>query len=143
LATVTVSLLAVVIAPSASASHTGLGAVRAFDYGFEGVPAEIEASHRFDFKFANVGAEFHEFVLLELAPEHQDATVEEAIAAADSNDLSFISGFAGAAFAAPGEVAKAALRPDDVGRYVYFCFFQTADDVPHYQLGMVGFLDAT
>lgn len=139
------TLAGVMVAPTASASHTGLNRIGAFDFGYAAIPAEIDSNHRFDFRFANAGGQPHEIVVLKLAPEHEDATIEEAIAAADSGDETFTTGFAGFAFAVPGQVVKAALRPDQPGRYVYYCFLtDAASGLPHYALepGMVGFIDA-
>ncbi len=141
LAATALALTALMVTPSAGAAPRDHNYVQAFDYGYRGIPGRI-AQDRWHYQFANVGDEAHEIVVLKLAPENEDATVEEAIAAADANDDSFVSGFAGFAFALPGEVEPANMQFDQPGRYVYFCFIQTDAGVPHYQLGMVGFVRA-
>ncbi len=135
------ALTAVMVAPSAGAGPRGRNGIQAFDYGYRGIPSRI-VEDRWHFQFANAGQEPHEIVVFKLAPEHEDATIEEAIAAADAEDDSFISEFAGFAFAFPGQVEPGNLHLDQPGGYVYFCFIPTENGTPHYQLGMVGFIEA-
>lgn len=138
--------------PIEAASHGDLPTVVGFDFGYKGVPERLPTG-TYDFNFANTSrTEFHEIVLFRLGRGDRNATVEEVVEAADTEDESFFRDFRGFSVAEPrsvqeprhseefGSLGQADLS--DPGRYLYICFI-TTDGVPHYKLdpGMLGFIN--
>lgn len=134
-------LAVTLVGPSpASASHRS-NQIGAFDYGYAAIPDNVSTGG-YHFNFVNFGDEPHEIVVFKLAPGFEDLTEEELVAAADAEDFSVISGLAGFSYAPPGDSHPGSIRFREAGAYAYFCFIETAEGVPHYQLGMVGKIEA-
>jgi hypothetical protein len=71
--------------------------------------------------------------LIAIAEAPPGVTAEEVIA-----DESLIIRDVGFAFAEPGETAKGKLMKLTPGNYVFACFVETPEGVPHFTLGMLG-----
>jgi hypothetical protein len=139
-------------APQAGAVTLGRLAVVARDFRFSGVPTSLAAGTR-PVNFINVSKdEFHVFLSVGLGPKCSSYTKAEAIA-----ELDKVGGAPdpGAAFAADcpggGLDGDAGAPPGGrvtqdysyaPGRHLYFCPVTTDSGVPHYKLGMIGFLNA-
>ena len=122
--------------------------ITAQDFHFGNVPKSVEAG-TFNFTFKNKTPDsphLIEFVKI-ASNEAEDATLKEAIAAADKQDLCpkgcFFNQDAGGAFADPSTTVPGASVPLSKGKYAYFCFITEADGTPHYHLGMAGLLKVT
>ena len=100
----------------------------AFEYGFT-LPDDIEAG-KFKLELTNIGEHPHLIAIAEAPP---GVTAEEVIA-----DESLIIRDVGFAFAEPGETAKGKLKELTPGNYVFACFVETPEGVPHFALGMLG-----
>jgi hypothetical protein len=121
----------------------------ASDFDFAGVPKKVKPG-TYDFTFVNTSREeVHELVMFKVP---KNTTRADVVAAADNEDEDFFSDFRGASFAEPLDVQRPeeiepgffAGRADmsDPGRYVYLCFVSQSDTgQPHYQLGMLDFVD--
>jgi hypothetical protein len=102
--------------------------VAAFEYGFT-LPDEVEAG-KFKLELTNIGEHPHLIAIAEAPP---GVTAEDVIA-----DESLIIRDVGFAFAEPGETAKGKLKELTPGNYVFACFVETPEGVPHFALGMLG-----
>jgi hypothetical protein len=102
--------------------------VVAFEFGFN-LPDDIEAG-KFKLQLTNIGEHPHLIAIAEAPP---GVTAEEVIA-----DESLIIRDVGFAFAEPGETAKGKLKELTPGNYVFACFVETPEGVPHFALGMLG-----
>ncbi len=115
------------------------------DYGFEGLPEEIEAG-RVALRFTNATEhdEPHELVLFRRLPG-TDETVEELLALPEEEVMSKVA-MAGVVFAdAPGAEATSMLDLE-AGDYIALCFIPIGggeDGPPHFTGGMVAELTAT
>jgi hypothetical protein len=102
--------------------------VAAFEYGFT-LPDEVEAG-KYKLELTNIGEHPHLIAIAEAPP---GVTAEDVIA-----DESLIIRDVGFAFAEPGETAKGKLKELTPGNYVFACFVETPEGVPHFALGMLG-----
>lgn len=120
----------------------------ASDFDYAGVPERVRPG-TYDFTFVNSSREqFHELALFKVG---KGTTRADVVAAADNLDEAFFSDFRGGSFAEPLAVQRPedfgdffAGRADlsDPGRYVYLCFIPDSETGrPHYQLGMLDFVD--
>jgi hypothetical protein len=96
---------------------------------FEFIVPDVEAG-KFKLELMNIGAHPHLIAIAEAPP---GATAEEVIA-----DESLIIRDVGFAFAEPGETAKGKLKELTPGNYVFACFVETPEGIPHFELGMLG-----
>lgn len=137
-----------VLATSVTAAHAAGGkislAVVARDYHFSGVPNSLPAA-TYSVNFINVGDEEHEFVAVNLGPQCGSFTKQQALAELNKGEDAFFAdcpggSFEGAAFAAPGQRDRetVTLTP---GRTLYFCGVPDENGVPHFELGMIGFIN--
>lgn len=113
--------------------------VDGIDYGFEGLPEEIDAG-RVALRFTNATEhdEPHELVLFQRLPG-TDETVEELLALPEDQVMAKVA-MAGVVFAdAPGAEATAMLDLE-AGEYIALCFIPIGggeDGPPHFTGGMV------
>lgn len=137
-----VAVLAItVVGPSPASASNRSNQIGAFDYGYAGVPDTVGLGG-YHFNFVNFGDEAHEIVAFKLAPGHEDDTIAELIEAVDNEEEGVLAGIAGLSFAPPGDSHPGSIRFREAGSYAYFCFIPTAAGVPHYQLGMIGKIEA-
>ena len=101
--------------------------VNSFEYGYN-LP-DFEAG-KFKLELTNSGEEPH---MIAIAEAPLGVTAEEVIA-----DESLIIRDVGFAFALPGETDKGKLKELTPGNYVFACFVETPEGVPHFALGMLG-----
>jgi hypothetical protein len=119
--------------------------VRGIDYGFEGLPTEVDAG-RVAIRFTNETEhdEAHEMVLFRRLPG-TDETVEELLALPEEEAMAKMA-MAGVVFAdAPGSEAIAMLDLE-AGDYIALCFIPTGggeDGPPHFTSGMVAELSVS
>ncbi len=136
------------VAPPASAAGLKLPmAVVARDYSFLAVPPALPAAE-YDLRFFNISrVEEHEFVAVNLGPTCSttvntaaDAKAlleggeEEAFAACPGAE------FEGAVFAEPGGRDRGTFNLTP-GKTLYFCGVPDGSGTPHFELGMIGFLN--
>jgi hypothetical protein len=113
--------------------------VAGIDYGFEGLPAELDAG-RVAIRFTNATEhdEPHEMVLFRRLPG-TDEPVEELLALPEEESMKKLA-LAGVVFAdAPGSQAMSMLDLE-AGEYIALCFIPTGggeDGPPHFLSGMV------
>lgn len=154
------SVLSITAEPSSAGSFTFPLGVVADSFRFIGVPTTLPAE-QYDVHFFNISQEDdHEFIALNLGPScgSNITTVDDAKALLESvgqqahaagadNPLPFFlaacpgAGFEGAAFAGPNfgqDEETFTLTP---GKTLYFCGVQEPDGTPHFELGMIGFID--
>lgn len=137
------------LAPSgASAARTFPLGVVARDYYFQGVPSRLPAGS-YNMRFYNVGNEPHVLVAVNLGPACSEsvATTDDAISflanlesEEDFQDACPGGSLAGDVFAPPGGSASGpvSLTP---GRTLVFCPIPDEMGTPHYELGMINFID--
>lgn len=141
---------ALVLVPQASyAAHRTIPlAVVARDFQFLGLPPALPAG-QYDVRFFNLGQEPHVIVAVNLGPQcSQSITTKEqglAFLQTVDSDAAFAAAcpggsFAGDVFAPPGgrSTGPLTLAP---GRTMYFCPIPEENGVPHFDLGMIGFID--
>ncbi|MGI9034160.1 MAG: hypothetical protein ACR2HY_10910 [Acidimicrobiales bacterium] len=141
------------LAPTAAsaATRTYSLSVVARDFQFLGVPSRLPAGTA-NVRFRNISrSEFHEFIAVNLGPACAGFTRDQAIAeitkagqaedpiAAAQEDCPGLT-FAGAAFAPPGGSDRETydFQP---GRVLYFCSIPDENGTPHFDLGMIGFIN--
>ncbi len=117
--------------------------VTAVDYGYEGVPEEIDAGV-VGVRFVNDGAELHELLVL----RKNDDTTEswEELLELDEEEAQSKVTDAGAAFALPGASSNGLLDLSEPGDYLAICFIpvgstpdageEGGDGPPHFTQGM-------
>lgn len=139
-----------VSAPPAPAAPLKLPmAVVARDFQFLGVPGRLPAA-TYDVRFFNISTEEdHEFVAVNLGPTCSNTitTIDQAKDALQNldSDEAFAAAcpggsFEGAVFAGPGgrDRQDITLAP---GRTLYFCGIPDENGTPHFDLGMIGFIN--
>jgi len=161
-ATMVASALGVAAAPSSADAVKRPMAVVARDFQFLGAPPILPAG-QYDLRFFNISREEeHEFVALNVesckskvttivaAKALLDAIGSKAVRDAapgmepdfDAATQALCRGasFEGAAFAPPGQRDRQdfTLTP---GRTLYFCAIPDEDGTPHFELGMIGFIN--
>jgi hypothetical protein len=109
--------------------------ITAVDYGFEGVPDELDAGLA-SFRFTNEGAEEHEMVVFRPA-EGTTESLDELLALPPEESMAKVE-MAGVTFAGPGESSYLAadLQP---GTYFLVCFIPVGggeEGEPHFMHGM-------
>jgi len=148
------SMLGASAAPSSAEAVKRPMAVVARDFQFI-VPPALPAG-QYDLRFFNISRdEAHVFVALDLGPTcsrttntiaQAKALIEKLLAAGeDGFEAAFDSAcqggsFEGAAFAEPGGRSREdfTFRP---GKTLYFCDVPDDDGTPHFDLGMIGFMN--
>lgn len=125
------------------------------DFDFAGVPKEVQPG-TYDFTFVNASRDqLHELVMFKLGEDDEDKSRREVVAAINADnpdDPGFLYDFRGVSFAGPLDVQRpeeiepgffaGRLDMSDPGRYVYLCFVTDPEtNRPHYQLGMLDFVD--
>jgi hypothetical protein len=118
-------------------------AVVAKSFRFLGVPRWLPAG-QYDVRFLNISPDDHEFVAVNLGPvcSRTVTSVAQAVAVLNSQDPDVVcpgNSFEGAAFAGPGGRDREAFTFTP-GRTLYFCGVPE-NGVPHYDLGMIGFIN--
>ncbi len=144
---VIVAALGMAAAPSSATDLKLPMAVVARDFQFLGIPRALPAA-QYDVRFFNISrTEAHEFVAVNLGPTCSSTinTVAQAKALLDGGEDAFGAecpggSFEGAVFADPGgrDRADIALTP---GKTLYFCGVPDDNGTPHFELGMIGFLN--
>jgi hypothetical protein len=111
--------------------------IKAIDYGFEGLPDEIDAGLT-SFAFTNDGAEEHEMVLVRRA-DGATESLDELLALPEDESMSKIE-MAGVTFASPGDTSYLAADLQ-AGTYFVVCFIPVGggeEGEPHFTHGMKG-----
>jgi hypothetical protein len=119
------------------------GSVETIDYGFVGVPAEVEAGRQI-IEITNGGQEFHEMVLIR-KNDGVTQSFSEILALPEEEGLALATPVAGQFAGPPGNTAH--LYADlEAGEYVAICFIPVGATVdapedlqgpPHFTQGMV------
>lgn len=139
--------LATSVAPAtAETNRTAFPVVVAYNFGFAGVPDDVDTG-KYDFTFVNASHDqAHEIIFFKMAEDREEDSRRQVIKALDKNDFSLVDGRpAGFAIAEPTEISASRVNFKEEGRYLYVCFFtDPATGLPHYKLdpGMLGFVDA-
>ena len=117
--------------------------VDAVDYGFEGLPAEVEAG-LVGIDFSNKGTELHELVILR-KNDGVTQSFDEILALGEEEGQALVTE-AGGSFAFPGESAATLIDVEDSGEYAAVCFIpvgstpdageEGGDGPPHFTQGM-------
>ncbi len=136
-----------VSSPPASAAPLKLPlAVVARDFQFLGVPGRLPAA-TYDLQFINISrTEEHEFVAVNLGPicSKTITTVAAAKALLDGGQDPDVvcpgNTFEGGVDAGPGGRARQTLTLTP-GRTLYFCGVPDENGTPHFDLGMIGFIN--
>ncbi len=148
------SVLGITAAPSSASTFTLPMAAVATGFQFLGVPSTLPAAH-YDLQFFNISQQDdHEFVALNLGPvcsvtiqtvSDAKALLEQVGSSGGDPEVAFEAacpggGFEGTVFAPPGgrDRGDFTLAP---GRTLYFCGVPEEDGTPHFELGMIGFIN--
>lgn len=125
-------------------------AVVAQDYRFLGVPSTLPAG-TYDTRFLNLGDEFHVMVALNLGPvcsNFSDGSILrliDEVGSTEDPEAAFGAACPGGNLAGDPAAPPGGRDRQDVtltpGRAYYFCPVPTEDGVPHYKLGMDGFVN--
>lgn len=146
-AAIVASVLGASASPSSAAAPKRPMVVVARDFQFVGVAKRMPAA-QYDLRFFNISkTEEHEFVAVNLGPTCSSTitTVDAAKALLVGGEEAFGTScpggsFEGAAFAGPGgrDREDLSLTP---GRTLYFCGVTEENGTPHFDLGMIGFIN--
>ena len=115
--------------------------VKAVDYAFEGIPAELSTGYHV-VNFENAGAETHEMLTIRIN-DGVTESLEELVNLPDEEVESKIT-MVDAAFAPPGGTEAGSWNLSEPGKYAVLCFIPVGsvgetegDGPPHFMEGMV------
>lgn len=141
----TVALALLLAPPTHAGGESRDFRIRTKDFQFQSVPSALRPGTH-SVSNDNHGDLPHVFLVYQLNAAHEDDSTEEVLAGLRAGPGTFIPGYTtgpqkGHVFSLPGAENTGPLNVSNEGRYVYFCPISAGAGTPHFNLGMIGFIN--